>query len=306
MVEINSCRLFLSVGSLLSLGLGALLADTGETGLAADLAELAVGVLGAGVVGELALLDGSLVLDGEGNVGLLDVVVLGGLDLLSRGVTLLGGLGLAGEEDNAAAVGLQALDVGGKGLLGEVLAAGVDRDTDGGCELAGDASGLRYCQTRLTGSEQDTHLQLSQGETTAGTDTAVVLDGGAADNGAQLVDGARSDGGGLSSAGVATGLLLAGLIQNIRVRNSVADHRRLCSHEERGITWSKCTRTRRCQSLRKWLCGICWLCLMAWSFVSDHVPQLFSLSLVDDGVESGLLLLPSCWRARQCFLVGQM
>ena len=136
-------RLFLSVGSLLSLGLGALLAGTGETGLAADVTELAVSVLLTGVVGELALDNLGLVLDGEGNVGLLDKVLLGSLDLVGRGVTLLGGLAVAGEEDNAAAVGLQALDVGDKRLLGEVLAAGVDRDTDGGCKLAGDTSSLR-------------------------------------------------------------------------------------------------------------------------------------------------------------------
>jgi hypothetical protein len=138
----KSNSLLLSVGSLLSLGLGALLAGTGETGLAADVTELAVGVLLTGVVGELALSDLGLVGDGEGGGGLLDEVLLGRLDLLSRGVTLLGGLAVAGEQDNAAAVSLQALDVGGKRLLGEVLAAGVDRDTDGGCKLAGDTSSL--------------------------------------------------------------------------------------------------------------------------------------------------------------------
>ena len=68
--------------------------------------------------------------------------LLGGLDVLSRGVALLGRLGLAGEEDELALVSLQALDVGLERLLGQVLAAGVDRDTDGGSELAGNASSL--------------------------------------------------------------------------------------------------------------------------------------------------------------------
>jgi hypothetical protein len=130
----------------------------------------------------------------------------------------------------------------------------------GGCQQPWDMLGIeRSHDTR----REDTYLKLSQAETTAGADAAVVLEGRAADNGAELVDGAGSDGGSLSSASVAASLLLACLGLNF-VRNSVADHRRLCSHDERGITWSKCTRTRRCQSLRKWLWGICWLCLMAW------------------------------------------
>ena len=277
-------RLFLSVGSLLSLGLGALLAGAGETGLAADVAELAVGSLLTGVVGELALDNLGLVLDGEGGGGLLNEVLLGRLDLLSRGVTLLGGLAVAGEQDDAAAVGLQALDVGGKRLLGEVLAAGVDRDTDGGCKLAGDASSLGTWSVTVrckSIGQQDTHLQLSKGETTASADAAVVLESGAADDRAELVDGAGSDGSGLSSASVAASLLLAGLGLG-SCQEHVADHRRLHSQEERGITWSKCTRTRRCQSLRKWLWGICWLCLMAWGCVSLAVSQISFLAGVMD------------------------
>jgi hypothetical protein len=58
---------------------------------------------------------------------------------------------------------------------------------------------------------KSTYLQLSQGETTAGTDTAVVLDGRASDNGSELVDGTGSDGGSLGLAGISAGDLLAGL-----------------------------------------------------------------------------------------------
>lgn len=71
--------------------------------------------------------------------------LLGGLDLLSAGVTLLGGLAVAGEEDEACTVSLQALDVGGETLLGQVGAAGVDADSDGGCELAGNTGSLSCC-----------------------------------------------------------------------------------------------------------------------------------------------------------------
>ena len=55
------------------------------------------------------------------------------------------------------------------------------------------------------------YLQLSQGETTAGTDTAVVLDGRASHNGSELVDGAGSDGGSLGLTGIPARDLLAGL-----------------------------------------------------------------------------------------------
>lgn len=70
-------------------------------------------------------------------------------------------------------------------------------------------------------------LQLNERETTAGPDAAVVcsksanalphcllphtLDGRASHNGAEKVDGARSDLGGLRNTGVASGLLLARL-----------------------------------------------------------------------------------------------
>ena len=162
----------------------------------------------------------------------------------------------------------------------------VDSDTDRGRELAGDSSGL----------------QLSQAEATAGADTAVVLQGGAANDRAELVDGAGSDGSGLSNASIAASLLAAGL-KRIEGQDSVADRRRLCSHDERGITWSKCTRTRRCQSLRKWLCWICWLCLMACQggyksaaccflhlvpvYVMEHVLSCSRISFFDDESPSG-------------------
>jgi hypothetical protein len=194
--DVHALHLLLLLGLLVGLGLGALLADTDKAGLGASVAELAVGVLGGGVLGDLLLGDNSLVVDGESGVGEENVVaVADSLDLLGAGLALLGGLGVAGEEDKALLVGLQALNVGLEGLLGEVLATGVDGDTDGARKLAGDV-GL---------------LQLSEGETTASTNTAIVLDGGAANDGAELVDGLRSDTGGLLLARVATAGLLAGL-----------------------------------------------------------------------------------------------
>lgn len=60
-------------------------------------------------------------------------------------------------------------------------------------------------------AKRSIYLQLSEGETTASTNTAVVLDGRAPDNGTQLVDGARSNGGGLGDTGLTTAVLAAGL-----------------------------------------------------------------------------------------------
>lgn len=116
---------------------------------------------GVAVVGALvAQLAESTTLDGLGQLGLLDLGngrgdggngegsarredgVLNGLEVLLRGVGLLGLVGLLGEEDEAGGVSLQALDVGSEGLLGDVLAAGIDRDADGRGVLAGDAGGL--------------------------------------------------------------------------------------------------------------------------------------------------------------------
>jgi hypothetical protein len=55
------------------------------------------------------------------------------------------------------------------------------------------------------------YLQLGKGETTTGTDTAVVLDGRAPHNGTQLVDGARGNSGGLRETGLTTAVLATGL-----------------------------------------------------------------------------------------------
>jgi hypothetical protein len=61
------------------------------------------------------------------------------------------------------------------------------------------------------------YLELSEGETTAGTDTAVVLDGGASHNGTQLVDGAGSNLGSLGETVLTTTVLAAGLKRSRRL-----------------------------------------------------------------------------------------
>lgn len=135
--------LFLLSISLLSLGLGALLTDTDKAGLGAGITELPVGVLLAIVVTNSTLLELDNVLDGQSSGGAANNVLsgLGGLDVLGGSITLLGLAVAAGEEDEALPVLLETLNVGLEALLGKVLTAGVDRDTDGAGKLAGNTGG---------------------------------------------------------------------------------------------------------------------------------------------------------------------
>lgn len=185
-------RLFLG-----SLGLGlvphTLLPDTHQAGVGPRLAEGLVGaaldVLGERALGDLAEAGSDGLRDAERAAdalcGLAGLLVLGG-------VGLLGLVGLAGENDKAGLILLQALDVGGEALLGEVLAAGIDRDADGGSVELGNAGGLFFAlesrcfpsflvpeRPSKTGSS---YLELSQREATAEACPAVILDGAAGRN----------------------------------------------------------------------------------------------------------------------------
>jgi hypothetical protein len=169
-------RLFLLGGLLVSLVLSTLLALTDETGLGADVTELPVRVLGGLVVGNLALLELDDVLDGQGREGRLDNVLarLGGLDVLGRSITLLRLAVAAREEDELALVLLEALHVGLEALLGKVLATGVDGDTDGTGELAGNASSCRELVLHEVRRPGAVTLQLNEREATTRTNAAVV------------------------------------------------------------------------------------------------------------------------------------
>lgn len=57
------------------------------------------------------------------------------------------------------------------------------------------------------------YLELSQGETPTGADTAVVLDRGASDDRSQLVDRPGSEGGSLGLADLTAVNLLGGLVE---------------------------------------------------------------------------------------------
>lgn len=131
----------LFLGSLsLSLVLRTLLTGTGVARVAASLAESSVGTAlnGSGHLALLDLLDAKVGgSDGEDGGDVAGLVDLGDVGL---GVALLGSVALAGEENQALLVGLEAGDVDGERLLAEVLAAEVDGDADGGSLVAGDTS----------------------------------------------------------------------------------------------------------------------------------------------------------------------
>jgi len=173
-----------------ALGLGllprTLLPDTNQAGVRPRLPE---GLVGATLDARRQLALGDL---GEtGSNGLLDakeaadvLCGLGGL-LVLGGIGLLGLVGLAGEDDEAGLVGLQALNVGSEALLREVLAAAIDGNTDGAGIVLGNTSGLfpsqnpsqNFALERSSLRKTSSYLELSNGEATAETCPAVVLDG---------------------------------------------------------------------------------------------------------------------------------
>ena len=154
---IISCEsnLFLGGRLLISLGLGTLLADTLVAGLATGITKTAVGSLLT--LGEVVTLDlsngllGAGVLNGEGGTDTGDEALrlalskggLGSVDLLSGRVKLLELTALAGEENQASLVVLEAGNIGDERLLRVVDTAVVNGDTDGASELLGDTSFLK-------------------------------------------------------------------------------------------------------------------------------------------------------------------
>ena len=122
--------LFLSGRLLLSLSLSTLLPDALVTGLAAGVPQTAVcSLLTLGKVVALDLSNGFLdsgVLDGQERANVCGVALglalsgegsLGGVDLVSGRVELLELTALAGEEDQASLVVLEAGDIGDERLL---------------------------------------------------------------------------------------------------------------------------------------------------------------------------------------------
>lgn len=134
---LGSLRLGLVLGPLLPLARVALVGALGT-----ELAESTT-LDGGGQVGLLDLGDGLVDADeGESGAGGRNALG-GGLEVLLGGVALLGLVALLGEQNQAGGVSLEALDVGGERLLGQVLAAGIDGDTNGRGVLAGDTGSLQ-------------------------------------------------------------------------------------------------------------------------------------------------------------------
>lgn len=137
--EFEASHLLLLGGSLVLLGLLSLVALALVAGVGAGNTESAESVLLLLGLLDLALLLDTLAGDGvdlEERSNRCDL--LGLLDLLGGRVSLLGGLGVAGEEDELALVLVQPGNILLEGLDGGVLATVIDGDTDGESQLAGD------------------------------------------------------------------------------------------------------------------------------------------------------------------------
>jgi hypothetical protein len=153
--RIREVLLLLGLLSLL-LGLGSLLPRAHVPRLSPQIPQLGVRrLLALGHVSLLHLAEAVLqahptvqrqgILDGLGDLAVLVAVGrlrAGELDVLLGRVEFLELAGLAGEEDEAGLVGLEALDVEGQGFFVGVLAARVDGDADCGSEFAGDTGFL--------------------------------------------------------------------------------------------------------------------------------------------------------------------
>ena len=151
-------RLFLLALRLLRLGLGPLLPHADESRLAPDLPELlvraALDVLRHLALFDLreAVLEAEAGVDGQDGGEALDAVLVRALDVVLAAVEVFVLAGAAGEEDQARAVGLEAGDVEGERLFGQVLAARVEGDADCGGQFAGDAGFLRSCTQKSEGN----------------------------------------------------------------------------------------------------------------------------------------------------------
>lgn len=283
--------LFLGSSSLLSLDPSTLLLATLVAGLAAGVTQLAVGgLLALGEVGALDLSDGRTlveVVDGEDGTDAGGVALglalggessLGSVDLLGGRVELLELTALAGEEDQAGLVVLETGDIGDERLLGVVDTAVVNGDTDGTGELLGDGSFLSDSKKIRRELPSDIYSPII-GDVTFSS--ARVNPRPARTRRLYLTVGQCTTGRSLSTGRGATaaalerrasrrrslrlGYIRKSISQSNQTRSFFIDlfflflpHCKTYSPVMRSIgdigsnrTCSKCTRTRRCQSLRK-------------------------------------------------------
>jgi hypothetical protein len=145
--------------------------------------------------GDLALGD-SLCVWGNWE-GSVEVVLGSGGELLGGGVSVLELSELPWEKDELALVGSKTFNVLGKTWNVAVDTAVVDGNTNGASE----------------GRWNLGSLKLLKGETTASTDTTVVLLCWAPHNWSELVDRARGDGSSLCDSGISSAKLASGLVK---------------------------------------------------------------------------------------------
>ena len=114
-----------------------------------------------------------------------------------RRVTLLGLLGVAGEDDETSLVCLETLNVQSLALLAQVTPPVVDHDTN--------TTSLLAANTSL--------LQLSQCETTALSDLSVVTNGLSSDGRSEKSEGANTEASSLLLASLAAAKLTTRLVE---------------------------------------------------------------------------------------------
>lgn len=144
--QLLSSLLFLGSSSLIRLVLLTLLPGTGVSGGSPRVSQLSVSTtLDRCWQVTLANLLNLLVQAGnwESSLGVCDSILDAG-DLLLAGIARLVLTGLAWEEDEASAVCLQAVNVDLEGLDRQILAAGINRNTDRWRKLAWDSGLLNF------------------------------------------------------------------------------------------------------------------------------------------------------------------
>lgn len=138
----RSCHLFLGSSSLISCILCSLLTLSGQSSLTSGIPQLSV-CTSLNWFWHISLLDLWETTLNSGNWESVLNTAAGFLErweLLFGGITLLRLAEFAWEEDKAGTEGVETVDVGLEGLDWEVLAAGVNGDTDSRSELAGNSS----------------------------------------------------------------------------------------------------------------------------------------------------------------------
>ena len=206
---------------------------------------------------------------------------------------------------------MEALDVGLESLLGEVLTARVDRDTNGACELARDTSGWSMSVWAVVRLERKyIPLSSTREKPRPGRTRRLYLIVGQRTTGLSLSTGLGATFAALATRALRLDFFLPGYLQcqNLntgattlsKVRGELpgrsARGRSVACQCQHYSIRDICTQYTH-QSLWKWFFWICWLCLIA--IVSDCLSQTRQSSLFP----SDSIALPAA-RRFECAVLG--